>query len=225
MTAPADTEIAYRDAHRAFTDAIHTVAGPEYGTLATDNGPRVATGPSVYEQLRDALSGDEDGQPGNRRTAKIPYRADIAQHLRDIDDNARRWAGEHRLTATDTPERGSTHEHPTLTRLWALDGHTWRPQDTAWLRATANTLTSWAAKAHELLDPPRRLDLTAECPACGKRYYYRTDEVGEVVRTAALQITPPHGCTCQVCHTTWGPELFMHLARVLACPLPEGVLE
>ncbi|WP_424712782.1 DUF7340 domain-containing protein [Mycobacteroides abscessus] len=65
---------------------------------------------------------------------------------------------------------------------------------------------------------------SAPCPACQKRWVYRRDSSGENVRQPALQLTA-QGCSCQACRYTWDPSYFVHLARVLECPLPEGVLE
>jgi hypothetical protein len=47
----------------------------------------------------------------------------------------------------------------------------------------------------------------------------------KLVRVPALQIVADRGCTCQVCYHVWPPDLYTHLARVLGCGLPQGVLE
>ena len=60
--------------------------------------------------------------------------------------------------------------------------------------------------------------------ACTATHVYR-DAAGEMVRMPALQIVADTGCTCQACKHTWGPELFLHLARVLGFDTPEGVLD
>ena len=41
----------------------------------------------------------------------------------------------------------------------------------------------------------------------------------------ALQIVADTGYTCLACKHTWGPDLYLHLARVLGFDTPEGVLE
>lgn len=222
-TDPIAQEAAYRAARAAYTDACHTMASQQHETVHTDNGPRIATLESRYNQLRAALPGDQGSQHGNVARSMPPIRTDVATLLAEIDRGAAAWAAVWGLSAMDSAEK-PTGEHPTVTRLWALDGRNWRPQDAGWLAQAAHHLAQWADAIDTLLDPPRPLDLAAPCPACGERYAYRPDDAGDNVRSAALVVTP-QGCRCQNCRTVWAPEYFQHLARVLQCKLPAGILE
>ena len=40
-----------------------------------------------------------------------------------------------------------------------------------------------------------------------------------------MQLVTEIGCTCLVCRHTWGPELYLYLARVLGFQTPAGVIE
>ena len=89
----------------------------------------------------------------------------------------------------------------------------------------AGNVESWAVSVRSLLHPASIKRVSAPCPACGATTAYRRDAAGERVRTPALQIVTELGCTCQVCRYTWGPQLYLHLARVLGFETPAGVIE
>jgi hypothetical protein len=81
------------------------------------------------------------------------------------------------------------------------------------------------ARVRSLLHATSVKQLSAPCPACGAKSAFRRDSAGELVRQPALQIITEIGCTCLVCRHTWGPELYLHLARVLGFEIPAGVIE
>ncbi|BDE13500.1 hypothetical protein Mkiyose1665_18330 [Mycobacterium kiyosense] len=91
--------------------------------------------------------------------------------------------------------------------------------------ASMGNVESCCFSVQSLLHPASVKHVSAPCPACGAATAYRRDSAGELVRVPALQIVTETGCTCQVCRHTWGPGLFMHLARVLGFGAPTGVLE
>jgi hypothetical protein len=170
---------------------------------------RLVVGPSLYRQLRDDLSGK---QGNSKATAKSmpPIWIDDAQLLITIDRTTRTW----------NPQPGSTPE-----LLRELADRPWRPQDVEQLTTIAGTVLRWCDQIGALLNPQSVKDIVAPCPACGKRHVYRRDAGGEMVRAAALQVVALQGCTCQACGAHWGPQLYIHLCRVLGFAMPEGVLE
>ena len=113
--------------------------------------------------------------------------------------------------------RGSSTE-----RFSALTERTWSVEDTKRLGQMSDALEQWVAQIKELLDPPARWSLPNPCPACGTAVVHRIQD-GERVRTAALQIGPK-GCERQRCRTTWSPERFVWLSRVLGS-LADNLLE
>lgn len=197
---------------RLLHNAIDDLIGIRRTTIHTDTGPRIATRDSRYHELRQALPGEQGTRHGNTARSMPPLWIDAADWLTTVDTTTTDWTPHH---TGDTPHR-----------LHTLATHKWRPQDIPHMHTLIDTLTTWAHTADQLLDPPdhRTLELVAPCPACDARTVHRKDTAGEYVRTAALQVTA-HGCTCQHCHTTWDPTYFHHLARVLGCDLPPGVLE
>lgn len=109
-------------------------------------------------------------------------------------------------------------------KLYQIRRRGWRPQDVADMDIISGKCERWVSRIDDLLDP-HRWHLTTPCPACGATFVYCKDSsTGQLVRQPALQIGK-NGCQCQNCKTLWGPQLYQHLARVLGCPTPEGVLE
>ncbi|GFG74710.1 hypothetical protein MBOT_20750 [Mycobacterium botniense] len=109
-------------------------------------------------------------------------------------------------------------------RLRAIQSRKWRPHDVADIHDKTGAIRKWAERITNMLTDTPVKHLPAACPACGKKTIYRHDSAGELVRQPALQITTA-GCVCQHCRTTWGPERFLFLAKVLGYELPAGVLE
>jgi hypothetical protein len=113
----------------------------------------------------------------------------------------------------------------TPTRLRALCVQRWRPMDCHGIDAMTQIVGQWTVQIDVLLNPQHVKRISAPCPACGSTHVYRRDSAGEIVRQAALQIVAEQGCTCQSCHATWTPDLYIHLCRVLGFDVPAGVLE
>lgn len=109
-------------------------------------------------------------------------------------------------------------------KLYQIRDRHWRPQDVADIADITRRLERWVERIDALVDP-HHWHIATPCPACGESFVHRNDTTtDQPARQPTLQIGK-HGCECMNCHTLWGPNLYEHLARVLGCPLPEGVLE
>ncbi|MDO3096770.1 DUF7341 domain-containing protein [Mycobacteroides abscessus] len=177
----------------------------------------------LYASLCDAVESVEgSGVFMGVAKSQPPIWTDAFDLRNEIDVQVKTWQPDPGvfdgdLTRPPTPE--------TVRRLRILESlKTWRPQDTKTLDGYSNSIENWCNRINHLLNPEPVKTVSAPCPACQKRWVYRRDSSGENVRQPALQLTA-QGCSCQACHYTWGPQYFMHLAAVLECPLPEGVLE
>lgn len=221
MTVKPDGDI--RTAHKNLTTAIHTLAGRQRHTIDRDStdlhDPKATTHYAftdpLYTQLRDMIAGAQGTKRGSSARSMPPLWVDAADLLNTIDRTVLSW---HPDTG---PDDGNP---PTLRRLHQLEDKTWRPQDTNHVETMTTQILTWARTGQDLLDPPARKSLPNPCPACDQTVVYRKDSGGDTVRQPALQISQ-HGCECQHCHAIWGPDYFVHLARVLGYELPEGVLE
>lgn len=189
-------------------DAVHHLTGPR--THHDDQGTRY--GQSLLAELADHLHDQHGAGHGGRPRSTPPAALAALDLQRRIADTTAAWARQHQLTSQ------GTYAH-----LLALADHGWRPQDTPIVARYADEVLDWVRGAESILDPPRQITLAAACPACGTTTIYRPDSTGETVRQPALHIGP-HGCECQHCHHIWGPQQYLHLARVLGYELPPGVL-
>lgn len=170
---------------------------------------RLLIGPSLYKQLRAELAGQRGSSKAQAKSAP-PIWLDDAQLLIIIDRTARAWSSR----GVTTPER-----------IYGLLELSWRPQDTKHIASITSTITGWCQQIVDLLNPQSVKEISAPCPSCAATHVYRKDSSGETVRQPALRLVTEIGCACQACGTTWAPEYYMHLCRLLGCETPEGVLE
>lgn len=171
----------------------------------------IVAAPSLYEQLDDAITTSKCQSSAHRASRSMPPVWIDALDLRvEIDDTTREWQPDVRSTPV---------------RLRTLAAGPWRPQDTRSIDKLSGRIESWCVSVKSLLNPTTVKHVSAACPACGATTVYKRDSGGERVRVPALQIVAETGCTCQACRHTWGPELYLHLARVLGFESPPGVLE
>lgn len=220
MTAPAPatdgnlpaTLCTLQDAVAALIDPqAHTVRG---ALQLTD---------SRHTQLVTAIAGFTRERSGG--ASSLPIWPEAFDLLHEIERTVNAW----RPPPTNyewwfgTPHPGDTRPR-TVRQLAALPLAKWRPQDCDLLEEHSTNITKWVKRIDTLLaDEHHSKHLTAPCPACDTRTVYRNNG-GERVRQAALQIDA-QGCHCLECHARWSPEYFVHLARVIGCPTPAGVLE
>ena len=165
--------------------------------------------PPLLEQLRAELPGSQGDTKSPGRSLP-PLWVDSLQLLTEIDGKARIWH----------PEPGST-----IYRLQSAADKAWRPQDTDLVKVMARTVQGWTVQIRGLLDPVPQQSVSAACPCCGRRWIYRKDSAGEMVRQPALRISATVGCICQGCEATWTPDRYLFLVKLLGFELPEGVLE
>ncbi|WP_433678038.1 DUF7341 domain-containing protein [Nocardia sp. CA-119907] len=200
---------------RDLEDAVHEIIGHRYEAHTFSEGTRHGYRDSVYLEIRAELAA-RLGDGGTLRPRSLP-----PAWVEGLD-----W-----LTAVDTtvaawcPDAGEDNGQPdTVRRLNQLAATPWAAADGEGLRIWIGELQRWTVSGRALLEPARRWELVAACPACGVRIVHRPDASGEPVRQAALQITAA-GCICQSCHTEWAPTHYRLLAAALGCELPAGVLE
>lgn len=204
-------------ARKALSTAVHNLIGRT--STFIDDQPY--WGDSLYVQLREALVTPQQKGTGAHAGSQPPVWIDAADLLREIDTAVEAWQPNAGVFDGDLSEEPTPE---TVRRLDLLDSRKWRPQDSNGVQQIADACVSWTVKIGQLLDPVAKWTLPNPCPACATSVVYRRDSGGESVRQPALQIGPL-GCECQKCRTVWGPDLFVHLSRVLGYQLPEGVLE
>lgn len=194
-------------------EAVHDLCGVRTTRITSDQGHTTThTRPSRYQEIRDNITGQQGTRTGTIARSMPPLWVDAADWLHAVDAAVRDW---------------NPIGHPTTPdALYALTDASWRPQDTILLKHYTTLIEKWSQQADQLLEPDTKhqWELTAACPACSSRFIHRRDNGGDYIRQAALAITSS-GCTCLACRTSWGPEYYQHLARVLGCDPVTGVLE
>ncbi|AVO21692.1 hypothetical protein I5I01_gp87 [Mycobacterium phage MooMoo] len=217
MTQPAE-DGNLPAAKTRFANAISALIDPKPANRALDDGThRIEWLDSLYDQLIDAIPGGQ-GNATRVPQSSPPICIDATELKQKIDTTTAQWE--------PRPNIDISQETPPIAiiRLKSLEERQWRPQDAKPIEQMATEIEAWCEAIKGLLNPAPRWHLPNPCPACNKAVVYRRNSAEEVVRQPALQIGAA-GCVCQNCHTTWGPEYFQHLAKVLGYELPAGVLE
>jgi hypothetical protein len=206
-------------AHAAFSDAVHDLIGKRPDTIDRDDHTQTIVRDSLYNELHEAKHGEQVGQ-GSRRPApgsRPPGWTDALSLVVRIDQRVTVW-----WPALPVDEHGYG---ATVSRLYALVDHAWRPQDIPDIRQMTREVTAWVERARILLptEEIHTYELRAACPACGETVMYSDDGAGEQVRRYVLQTTI-HSARCLACETRWDADYFVTLAQQLG-GLPDGVLE
>jgi len=89
----------------------------------------------------------------------------------------------------------------------------WRPQDTSTVLDWCEAVTDWCRRALAIVEPERRMEVRARCPACETRTVYRHKD-GEDIRVPALSVSVS-GADCIACGAHWSPAQFGLLIAVL----------
>lgn len=219
MTAvPVDSDGNLPGALEKLRDGVSALTDPK---LQIVDGRKEWAEP-LYSSLCDAVESVEgSGVFMGVAKSQPPIWTDAFDLRNKIDVRVKEWQRDPGiydgdLTQPPTPE--------TVRRLRILESLQWRPQDAKTLEGYGADLEHWCGEIKHLLNPEPVKTVSAPCPACQKRWVYRKDSAGENVRQPALQLTA-QGCSCQACRYQWSPEYYLHLARVIGCDVPAGVLE
>lgn len=161
------------------------------------------THPSLLDQLVDAIRGVMDGTNSDNAStssARVPVNTD-ALHLHTvIDSQVKDWCRMRGTTLQGSTTGNLRHWYAaTLTERW-------EPTQTD---AYTSILHRWAGSIRGVVNPPRILELTEPCPACGSDVWEDGDgtesrhplqvsyfpDGGDILRTARA--------TCRACDRTW----------------------
>lgn len=196
-------------AWRLFDDAVAALTGPRHDIVVDDDGHRrIATAPSMYEEMRAELAGRQGTGLSNASRSLPPVWIDGVDWFRTVDDTVTAWA---------PGAIGTTSEKLAYLADWA-----WQPQDYLWLRTSAAEIQGWVEEAKELIAGRNRFSVTAPCPTCGTEQVVREDSGGEHVRTPALQVSMA-GASCLACGQVWSLEGVMEFAWTLGCRPLAGI--
>lgn len=195
---PTAAEIAEQDladAKERLEKAAASLVGSEMVYLAGNT----AEGLSLYEELRESVSGRSGDSAGKRGKTSPPAPLWISAFslLDEIDTAARAWSG-----CSDTAQG-----------IQELAARHWTVDETRQVIQLAQAIEEWAISIEALLNP-RSVQVRRACPACGGGHIYRRNSYGESVRTPTLKIDAD-GVRCLSCAASWTYAQSEFLRRLL----------
>lgn len=167
------------------------------------------TNPPLLDWLR-VLVGNNIGGSGGGKAARERTPIDIAALTlyEDIDGRVRSWLDE--LGARLGKDVTLTQALKSWHTLWIG-----RPRDPKLEDAYADVLTGWKQRVEDILDPPKRIEITAPCPACGKEWVNiglklpdGSDDINDVERVRVLNAVERETledsyALCSACDRVW----------------------
>lgn len=186
--------------HLQTAESAHSIDGQ---TLIERNSGQV---PGLIEQLRDSCREGIGGNGGASGFApKIPIQVGAYMLYESIEKTA--GAEWERLTGR---RPHATVEQDILG--WA----DFARRDPTEQEHCLNITDQWINDIGELLNPPRRWEISHPCPACNEKFVYRVMD-GETTRSAALVVTAKDGglAECRSCAASWASEEWAELAASL----------
>lgn len=186
--------------------ARELVDGSTGAVVRDDNTTTRHVQPPLLGQLREAVAPTADGGQGNGSGTYTPLNEHVVDVLTQIETDAAD------LHVKATMHDGFTAED----RIRAMVEIAGRWTNVDHVGAMLNYLREWSREIRDVLEPPKRFDLVAPCPACGVRFVWRQHD-GESVKQPALSVDGRTGCTCLDCGHVWPPAQLTHLAMAIGC--------
>ena len=204
------TEYTLLEALDAITKEQHVAqwqeAVPEKGI---DRQIKKRTNPPLLDWLAQSV-GNNIGGGGGGKAARERTPIDIAALTlyEDIDGRVRSWLDE--LGARPGKDITPTQALRTWYRLWIGGRHNEHLE-----RAYASIIENWETRIKDVLDPPKRIEITAPCPACGKEWINiglkmadGSDDPDDVERVRVLNAVERENIAesyalCSACERVW----------------------
>ena len=187
-----------------FRDAVHQLIGE---TVTTIDGATY-TGNSLYEQLSEAVDGEQRRRgDGGGSKSRPPLWLEGFDVLREIDMAIYIW---------QTGPQPPAHVAETVWRLQVLGARSWRPQDCRQLTQMTDAIMSWAVQIQDLLNPKPAVPLRGyQCPRCLEWKVRVRDSAGEWVNQPVLLFEHGVGTTCRnrSCRDDNGKQSFWNMQQ------------
>lgn len=186
--------------HLQTAESAHSIDGQ---TLIERNSGQV---PGLIEQLRDSC---REGIGGNGGASGFAPKIPIQVGAYTLYESIAKTAGAEFERLTRANKHGTVEES---IQWWAHLSQ----MDPVEQEHCLNTTDQWINDIGELLNPPRRWEISHPCPACKEKFVYRVMD-GETTRSAALVVTAKDGglAECRSCAATWASEEWADLAASL----------
>lgn len=170
---------------------------------------RKRVNPPLLEWLAESV-GNNIGGGGGGKAARERTPIDIAALTlyEEIDGRVRSWLDE--LGARPGKDISSTQALRSWYALWIGRQHTEGLE-----QAYVNILEKWEQRINDILDPPKRIEITAPCPACGQEFVNiglkledGTDDPNDIERVRVLNAVERERIEdsfvmCSACDRVW----------------------
>ena len=146
-------------------DVLDKLTKPQ--TVATWQGADIVrrTDPPLLDWLEDAIAADASGGNGGGKQARERTPIDVGAFTlyEDIDGRVRSWVGD----LGGKPGKGLTPAQ--MLRSWYV---LWNSgiHSEGITRAYLSILEGWVRAITDILDPPKRIEITSPCPVCGQEW-------------------------------------------------------
>lgn len=165
--------------------------------------------PPLLDWLREAIANNVGGSGGGKQAReRTPLDVGAFTLYEDIDGRVRSWM----LELGARP--GNDLSPAQVLRSWYVLWNQYTPSEPIVL-AYANTLDGWVQRIEDVIDPPKRIEITAACPMCGQEWMNiglklddGTDDPNDVERVRVLVAVERENmhesfAMCRACDRVW----------------------
>ena len=165
--------------------------------------------PPLLDWLQEAIGSNIGGGGGGKQAReRVPMDFGAFTLYEDIDGRIRSWMAE--LGATTGKNVTPAQMLRTWYTLWNAQTHT-----DSLNNAYAGIMEGWAQAIKDKLDPPKRIEITSPCPACGREWVNvglklmdGSDDPDDVERVRVLNAVEREKiedsyAMCSACNRVW----------------------
>lgn len=180
------------------------------------------TDPPLLDWLRDSIGSSMGGNSGGGKSARERTPIDMGAFTlyEDLDGRIRSWMTE----LGGTPGKNLTPAQ--VLRSWYVLWSATIPTERT-ISSHANTLEGWVQQVKDVLDPPKRIEITSPCPVCGQEWINvglklpnGEDDPNDVERVHVLVAVERESihqsfAMCRACDKVWTGTGEMRMLRIL----------
>ena len=158
------TDTSEKTPAQLLLDALDKLTKPQ--TVANWRGDDIVrrTDPPLLDWLRDAIANSMGGSGGGKQAReRTPMDVGAFTLYEDIDGRVRSWVN-------DLGGKPGKNLTPTqILRSWYVLWNVGNPSERM-VAAYAHILEGWVQAVNDILDPPKRIEITSPCPVCGREW-------------------------------------------------------
>lgn len=214
------TDTSEKSPAELLLDALDKLTKPQ--TVANWRGDDIVrrTDPPLLDWLRDAIANSMGGSGGGKQAReRTPMDVGAFTLYEDIDGRVRSWVND----LGGKPGKDLT---PTqILRSWYVLWNVGNPSERM-VAAYAHILEGWVQAVNDILDPPKRIEITAPCPVCGQEWINvglkladGSDDPNDLERVHVLIAVERESihesfAMCRACDRVWTGTGEMRLLRI-----------